>query len=95
MLCEILSDIRSVMGDERSSDVKIEKLNGRNFKSWKFQMKLVLMERDLYGFVDGSEIRPAMDAQEGVRRKYKMRENVFVLSPFIILLKKHNTNENP
>ena len=36
-------------------------------------MKLVLMERDLYGFVDRSEIRPCELETEGLRRKYKTR----------------------
>ena len=33
---------------------KIEKLDGSNYASWKFNMKLVLMEKDLYGFIDGT-----------------------------------------
>ena len=62
------------MADETSStDVRIERLNGRNFQSWKFQMKLVLMEKNLYGFVDGSEVRPGEEGEESVRRKYKTR----------------------
>ena len=62
-----------VMAEDRPTESKIEKLNGANFQSWKFQIKLVLMERDLYGFIDGSEIRPLDTAQEGVRRKFKAR----------------------
>ena len=29
--------------------IKIEKLNGKNYQSWKYNIKLVLMERVVYG----------------------------------------------
>ena len=41
---------------------KIEKLNGRNYQSWKYNVKLVLMERGLWGFTqEGRETPPAAD----------------------------------
>ena len=43
-----------------SEITKIEKLNGRNYQSWKFKVKLVLMKR---GFTqEGQETPPAADA---------------------------------
>ena len=41
-----------------SNEVKIEKLNGTNYQSWKFNAKLVLMERGLWGLVTGDEVAP-------------------------------------
>ena len=58
------------MADERS-DLKIEKLSGDNYPSWKRQMKFLLMEKGLWGFVTGTETRPAEEAQEGTRRRFQ------------------------
>ena len=64
------------MAEDRPTESKIEKLSGANFQSWKFQIKLVLMERDLYGFIDGSEIRPLDTAQEGVNSKRDPKKHI-------------------
>ena len=46
---------------------KIEKLNGRNYQSWKYNVKLVLMERGLWGFTqEGQETPPAANASAAV-----------------------------
>ena len=37
---------------------KIQHLNGRNYQSWKYNMKLVLMERGLWRFIEGTEVAP-------------------------------------
>ena len=34
---------------------KIERLDGKNYQSWKYNIKLVLMERGLWRFVEGFE----------------------------------------
>ena len=34
----------------------IEKLDGSNWNTWKFQMKHLLMAKGLWGLVDGSEV---------------------------------------
>ena len=34
----------------------IEKLNGSNWNTWKFQMKHLLMAKELWSLVDGSEV---------------------------------------
>ena len=36
--------------------LKIAKLNGRNFQSWKFNMKCLLMEKGLWRYVDASNL---------------------------------------
>ena len=37
---------------------QIEKLNGQNYISWKFNMRCLLMERGLWGFVSGKTVKP-------------------------------------
>jgi hypothetical protein len=37
---------------------QIMKLNGSNFQSWKFNMKCLLMNNSLWGFVSGTEVKP-------------------------------------
>ena len=52
-----------IMG-EIGNKWEIDKLNGTNWTTWKFQMKHLLLARDLWGVVDGSEPvpDPATDA---------------------------------
>ena len=51
------------MGDQSSSSrsdaVRIEPLDGSNYITWKFNVQLVLMEKDLWGFIEGTETKPA------------------------------------
>ena len=52
---------------------KIEKLGGRNYQSWKYNVKLVLMERGLWGFTqEGQETPPAADASAAVRNTFRL-----------------------
>ena len=37
---------------------KIEPLSGKNYSSWSYNAKLVLMERGLWGIANGSEKKP-------------------------------------
>ena len=39
-------------GDEKWS---IDRLDGKNWMTWKFQMRHLLLEKELWGFVDGTE----------------------------------------
>ncbi|KAK3749555.1 hypothetical protein QZH41_007287 [Actinostola sp. cb2023] len=55
---------------------KIEKLNGRNYQSWKYNMKLVLMERGLWGFTQpGGETPPEADATATVKNAFRLRSD--------------------
>ena len=54
---------------------KIEKLNGKNHQSWKYNIKLVLMERGLWGFIAGTETAPAEIATAQVRNAYRLRSS--------------------
>ena len=38
---------------------QIERLHGKNYQLWKYNAKFVLMERGLWGFVEGTETVPA------------------------------------
>ena len=52
---------------------KIELLNGHNYQTWKYNMKLVLMEKGLWGFIDGGEIEPGPNETAAIKRTYKFR----------------------
>ena len=52
-----------------SDGFKIEKLNGRNYQSWKYNMKLVLMEKGLWGIADGSEVKVEVAADADAKTK--------------------------
>eukprot|EP00794_Sanderia_malayensis_P000747 gene747-25_t len=55
---------------------KIEKLNGSNYQSWKYNVKLLLMERGLWGFTQPDQERaPAEDAPANVRNAFRLRSD--------------------
>ena len=54
---------------------KIEKLDGKNYQSWKYNIKLVLMERGLWGFIAGTETAPAETATVQVRNAHRLRSD--------------------
>lgn len=62
------------MSDE--AGFKVEKLNGDNYYSWKFQMKMYLIGKDLWEIVSGSEEFPEETASAAVQRAYRKRENL-------------------
>ena len=54
----------------KSDIMKIELLSGKNYQSWRYNMKLILMERGLWGFAEGREEGPEDDAAAAVRRTF-------------------------
>ena len=55
--------------------LKVEKLTGDNYYSWKFQMKMFLITKDLWEIVTGAEsLKGSATAEE--QRKLKTRENL-------------------
>eukprot|EP00795_Rhopilema_esculentum_P007491 gene7491-13268_t len=54
---------------------KIEPLDGTNYQSWKYNMKLVLMERGLWGFALGTEEIPGSDESVAVRNAFRLRSD--------------------
>ena len=57
-----------------SADEKwtIEKLNGANWSTWKFQMKHLLLAKELWGMVDGTE-KLAEDATAAAQTEFQKR----------------------
>ena len=53
---------------------KVEKLTADNYYTWKFNMKMLLMGRDLWEIVEGTEILP-QEAGQATRQKFRKREN--------------------
>ena len=51
----------------------IERLDGKNYQSWKYAINLVLMECGLWGFVDGTETAPGFSAAATVQSAYCLR----------------------
>jgi hypothetical protein len=49
----------------------IEKLNENNYELWKVQMKSVLIFNDMWGYVDGTEVKPEADAQDWTKKDSK------------------------
>ena len=54
---------------------KIEPLNGLNYPTWKYNIKLLLMERGLWDFVSGTEERPGEDATAQVKNAYRLKSD--------------------
>ncbi|CAB4033466.1 Hypothetical predicted protein [Paramuricea clavata] len=55
---------------------KIDKLNGKNYQSWKYNVKLVLMERGLWGFTqEGKEIPPDENATNAVKNAFQLQSD--------------------
>ena len=52
---------------------KIERLDGKNYQSWKYNIKLVLMECSLWEFVEGTKTAPGASATATVQNAYRLR----------------------
>ena len=42
---------------------KIERLDGKNYQTWKYNIKVLLMEHSLWGFVEGTETASGASAK--------------------------------
>ena len=61
------------------SEFTFEKLTAENYHTWKFNMKMPLIGKDLWEIVNGSEVLNATAIAEE-RRKCKNRENLALAS---------------
>ena len=61
-----------------STGVSIERLDGSNYHVWKFKMQLILEDKDLYGVIDGTDVKPekAESVAEWVKRDKKARVTI-------------------
>lgn len=57
-----------------SSKSTIEKLNGGNYASWSYQMKMTLMEADLWAVIEPGEEEPAEGATDLQKKQYVSRQ---------------------
>ena len=64
---------------------KVEKLNGGNYHSWKFRMKMYLIGKDLWELVTG-EGTLNNDATDEQQRRFRKRENM-ASRQYVCLLK--------
>ena len=62
------------MSSDEASLSKPDKLNGDNYHSWKFNIKLFLMGKDLYDIVDGTEVL-GDNATPKEREQFRKRDN--------------------
>ena len=58
-----------------SSLYAIDKLNSSNFTSWKFRMKMILMDRGLWEIVDGTLVKPAAGVDGHGADEWKKKDN--------------------
>ena len=58
---------------EADNVLKIERLNGQNYRTWSYNMKLVLMEKGLSGFINGDEVPPIASSPIATRSAFKAR----------------------
>ena len=58
---------------------KVGKLSGENYHSWKFQMKMYLIGKDLWEIVSGTETLSA-EATAAEQSKFRKRENMALAS---------------
>ena len=48
----------------------VDKLTSNNYATWKFKLKHLLIAKELYGYVDGTEAAPANDATPDAKATY-------------------------
>ncbi|CAI5482793.1 unnamed protein product [Closterium sp. Yama58-4] len=48
--------------------------NGEHFSSWRFNLKVYMMERDLWGFFDGSASKPTSDASTAEKEAWVRKD---------------------
>ncbi len=54
-----------------TTDFKIPKLNGANYRDWSFNMRLYLEGLDFFGHLNDSVEVPGEDASEQVRQQFR------------------------
>ena len=76
--CLVILNWFQMSSADDNSGFKVEKLTAENF-SWKFNMKMFLIGKDLWENVTGAETLPGTSSQEEQKR-FKKRENLAVAS---------------
>ncbi len=55
------------MASDLENVLRMAKLNGSNYRTWAFNMRLYLERFDLFGHADGSAVTPAETAFEATK----------------------------
>ena len=63
------------MSADQEPGFKTEKLTADNYHTWKFNLKMYLIAKDLWEIVQGTEIVDEADNAE-IQRKFKKRDNI-------------------
>lgn len=61
--------------NQNDGAMKIEKLNGTNYQTWKFNVKLMLMQKELWGIVDGTDVIGDNSETEVLKKKFYARSD--------------------
>src|SRR5690349_8546248 len=66
------------MSVNMSTGVSIERLDGTNYHVWKFKMQLILEDKDLFGVIDGTDVKPEKNdaLNEWMKRDKKARVTI-------------------
>ena len=59
------------MASDLENVLRMAKLNGSNYRTWAFNMRLYLERFDLFGHADGSAVTPAETAFEATKNAFK------------------------
>lgn len=59
------------MASIANSTDRTDKLNGNNYRTWKFNMKMALIQRELWEHAGGAATEPEGDVELFNRRKEK------------------------
>src|ERR1700722_55849 len=74
MSSSVATPVLSISAAGSSSLYAIDKLNSSNFNSWKFRLTMILMDRGLWEYVDGSQVAPTVTAFMSAEAKAKADE---------------------
>ena len=63
----------------------IDRLDGKNWMTWKFQMRHLLLAKELWGFVDGTEtLRDDMTPQQQADHKKKSQKALSAIFVMVV-----------
>ena len=74
MSSSVATPVLSISAAGSSSLYAIDKLNSSNFNSWKFRLTMILMDRGLWEYVDGSQVAPMVTAVVSAEAEAKADE---------------------
>ena len=64
-----------VLSPNMDEKVSLDRLSGKNYATWKFKLKHLLVSKGVWGHVDGSEVEPASSASADDKRRYTKLAN--------------------